>query len=306
MPRNTYILLALLLVLIVVYMLVRMQDPTEQRIEFFDVDSDNIAAIEILSPVDSVRLEKSAEDWYVEAPFRFPVAREHVTNLFDNILQARTSSLPISESPQAFQRYNVTEDLGTRLILYDDADRRIFDVILGHSEHQMFTNIRKYNENKVYQLRQNILPMLEVDSQAWRSRHIVQIPEHEIASVRIQTDELDYTLTAEEDSWRYEDRFEEFFVPPDNLPKNDIFRGLRRLRASDFIDFNYAEYADNFTEPVLVVEIEQRDGRVRKLEFAEKDERWYIVKLDDNPDHLYLVLESAIKRFSKTADDLRQ
>jgi hypothetical protein len=306
MRKQTLILTAILAVLVIIYLIVRSHEPTEQRIEFFEVDPQTVAVIDIISPSDSLRLEKERNDWYMEDPFRFRVARERITNIFDNILQARTSRIPISESPQAHQRYNVTDSLGTRLIFYDDEYKPLYDVILGQSENQLFTNARRYGEKEVYQLRQNIMPMLKVDSQAWRSRHVVQIPEHEIAEVSIRTDELDFTLSAEGDSWHYEDRFEEFYIPPDNLPKDNIFNGLRRLRASDFIDFAYDEYADKFKEPIMLVEVQLRDGSKRKLEFAQKDEQWYMVKLDDNPDHLYLVLESAIQRFSMTAADLRQ
>jgi hypothetical protein len=307
MNKKNIIYLAVLIVLIIIFLIIKTNDRTERRINFFAVDSADIAKIEIATSKDTLILVKEDEGWMIQKPLYYPPAERKVKDLFDKALKVETSNLPVSESESSFETYNVTDSLGTRVLLYDSADKELVNAIIGKSSNYNFSHGRYADEKKVYQLYANISSILNPVLNSWREKEIIKL-EEEPSQITVGAGERMFSFTATDSLWKYTEGDTSFFIKEGNRQLTTLLNNSKSFRASSFIDNDYATYAELFQDPLMVVQIRTYDGENIFLKFISEGEESnkYIVQKNDEEDFLYVVYDNLFRSFQPDIELLKK
>lgn len=306
MNKKNLIPIIVLVVLIIIFAITKTRNYTEKRILFFGIDSIKIAAIELITVDDTLKLVKINEEWLIDYPIQYPPVPRKVEDIFGKVLNVETSKIPVSESESSFEKYNLTDSLGTIVRLYDADNKLLSESIVGKSENYNFSHARKKDENKVYQLVSNISYMIKPDIAGWRNKTIMELEELEISQINFSSDEFNYSLTATDSLWQYNDFVSNFSVKAPNASLKSLISGLKRVNASDFIDNDFESYTEKFTKPIAELTITDFTGLITDLKFVEGEEKKLVVQKDNETNHLFVMHESWLNKFKKSKEDFEK
>jgi len=306
MNKKNLIPIIVLVVLVIIYALTKTRNYTEKRIEFFGIDSVKIGAIELITVDDTLKLAKVNGEWMIDFPIQYPPVPRKMEDIFGKVLKIETSKIPVSESESSFEKYNLTDSLGTIVRLYDVSNKLLSESIVGKSDNYNFSHARKKGENKVYQLVSNISYMIKPDIKSWRNKTILELEELEISQINFASEEFNYTLTATDSLWQYNDFISNFSIKAPNASMKSIASGLKRVNVSDFIDHDYESYADKFAKPLAELTITDFTGKLTDLKFVEGEEKKLVVMKDDETEHLFIMHESWLNKFKKSKEDFEK
>jgi uncharacterized protein DUF4340 len=307
MNKKSIAYVAVLVILIIVFLIIKTNDRTERRIRFFDADSASIASIEISTITDTIILVKEIDNWIIDYPVHYPIEARKITDLFDKVMQVETSNLPVSESETSFETYNVTDSLGTTVTLLDAAGNELIKAVIGKSSNYNFSHGRFEGSKEVYQLYANISSILNPDVSGWREKEIVKLAD-DPAQIIVGAGERMLTYTATDSLWNFAEGDTSFFINEGNRFLTTVLNNSKSFRASSFIDNEFASYAEKFSDPEMVVQIKLYSGEDIFLKYVaeEIDSRKYIVQKNDETDVLYLVFENLFTCFIPEIAELKE
>lgn len=173
----------------------RSMAPAAGDLPLLDLDMDAVTAIEISAgDGDSVRLERSGDDWVLPALDGFPASGSRVAALLDD-LAGLARPLPVATSAEAQRRFRVADDAFERRLTLG-GDGGAATLIVGDSPGFRRLFARVGGEEPVYDLR---LALFDLGATAddWIDRGRLQFDRGEIT--RISTD--DWTLVRGEEGW---------------------------------------------------------------------------------------------------------
>jgi len=287
------------------FLITKMGNNVEKRINFFQADSAKIKTIEISNIKDTLRLSKKNDEWMLVYPFEYPTAEYQINNLFSKVLNVRTSNLPISESETSFDTYKVNNSQGT-LIKFFDENNNVLDVaIIGKSSSSKTTPARRPDDNKIYKLESNINYIITANSNNWREKIIMRIEEYNISKISVLCDVNAYELTPSDSLWHYVDDKSTLGVDLNNKALKDILSTLSTLTANGFVDNKFEEYKEKLISPDLEIGIEMLDGSTHYIRVALDDNSKYILQFDNEESFLYSVYKGWIDKFTKEAIDFK-
>jgi hypothetical protein len=305
MSKNNRILILLLAVLTALFFIVRHStDHTEKRARLFDFNHNDLTAVEMITARDTLRISRQDFTWVIEYPFYFDVNQSRLDSFFDQVLPVEKSSIPVAFSEDSFPKYQVTEENGTVLNLYDTNDRLIDSVIIGRSGR--FAYARRPEINEVYQLTENISFTVNPGLNQWRSNIIVSIPRSQIKSLEVKYELNNYTLTATDTLWLFTDNENSFSVAENTNAMSRLLSKIERMNSFAFKDFASEEYENLLQDPQLILNIRTFDDSVLSLAFAYlEDEENFIVRRDEMIDHLFVIDPETVDLFTKDPQHFR-
>jgi len=306
MNKKNLIPIIVLVVLVIIFALTKTKNYTEKRIQFFGIDSIKIGAIELITVDDTLKLAKVNGEWLIDYPIQYPPVPRKMEDIFGKVLTVETSKIPVSESESAFEKYNLTDSLGTIVRLYDTGNKLLLESIVGKSENYNFSHARKKDENKIYQLVSNISYMIKPDIAGWRNKTIMELEELEISQISFNSEEFNYSLTATDSLWQYNDFVSTFSVKAPNASLKSLISGLKRVNATDFIDNDFESYAEKFAKPLAEITITDFTGLVTDMKFVEGEEKKLVVLKNDETDHLLIMHDSWLNKFKKSKEDFEK
>ncbi|MBW6515993.1 MAG: DUF4340 domain-containing protein [Candidatus Cloacimonetes bacterium] len=300
MSKNNRILIAIFVLLIIAFLVVRYtKDPRERREKFFKVNIENIASIEMKTVRDTLVISNDGFDWYIDYPFHFEIEQTRLNNFFTQVLPVETSSTPVALSEESFPNYQVTEDRGTVLKFFDRNAQLIDSAIIGRSG--TFAYARRSEDNRVYQLFDNISFMVNPNLNQWRSNNIVSIPRGQISSIDVTYELNQYTITATDTLWLFTDQEHTFSIPENNNNLRRILTKIERMNLINYIDYQYEDYMSLLLDPQLILTIRLINDTVTSLIFAfDIDNENFIVQRDDMTDHLFIIDTDTVDLFTRS------
>ena len=149
MNKKQKMYIGILVVLVIVFLITKMGNNVEKRINFFQVDSTKIKTIEISNIKDTLRLSKENEIWKIVYPFENDTNEYQINSIFSKVLNVKTSNLPISENENSFDTYKVTNSQGTWIKFIDENDKVLDEAIIGKSSSSKTTPARRPDVNKI-------------------------------------------------------------------------------------------------------------------------------------------------------------
>ena len=306
MNKKQKISIVILAVLIILFLITKLDDKTERRISFFDVDSIQVEKIEIIADGDTLILTKSSNGWMLSSPIEYPIRSRKMEQFFEDVMKVETSNLPISEEEDSFETYKLTDSLATTLKIYGKNDKLLDHSLVGKSSSYNNSPARKYSNNKVFRLEKNISNYLKTDPKQWRKREVLELDKEQIAKISILYEDTGYELSATDTLWQYEDGENTVSIQLNNTALRTILNSLVKVNVTDFIDEEIDGYLTKLQNPALEIGINMYDGSKYYLRAAPKDENKYVLQVNNETEHLYLVYKSWLNKFMKLSEDFQK
>ena len=303
MNKKNLSYIVILVFLVIIFIIIKTHDKTEKRISFFNVDSIQINAIEIFNTTDTLKLVKTENKWMIDYPVKYPTTQRKITEIFDKVIKAECSNIPVTELESSFANYNVTDSLGTTVIFYDNKDNVIIDAIIGKSSNYNYSHARKRDDSKVYQLNTNISYSINPQLSTWRKKEITELEETDISKITVQFVDREYSIVPTDSLWQFTENDTLFSINDGNTAFRLVLNDSKKMMTSSFIDNEFENYKDKFEEPFMIVQIELFSEDNIILTFAEYEEKKYIIQKNNETEHLYVVYDNLIKHFQKSIED---
>ena len=305
MNKKQTIYIGILVVLVIMFLITKMGNNVEKRINFFQADSAKIKTIEISNIKDTLRLSIKNGAWMLVYPFENPTNKYQINNLFSKVLNIKTSNLPVSESESSFDTYKVNNSQGTWIKFIDENNNVLDEAIIGKSSSSKTTPARRPDDNKIYKLEDNINYIITAKSDNWREKTILEIEEYNISKISVLCDVNAYELTPSDSLWHYVDDKSSLSVDFNNETLQEILSTLSTLTANGFVDNKFEEYKDKLITPDLEIGIELFDGSTHYIRVAIDNNSKYILQFDNNEIFLYSVYKDWVDKFIKEAMDFK-
>lgn len=304
MNKKNLISIIILIVLIALFAYTKFNSHAEKKINFFKADTLNLAKIVLSTPKDTLILVLDSGNWRMDYPVNDKITKRRIDDLKTS-LSVQTSNIPISESKEKFDKYSVTDSLGTRVQLYDNKGKLLDDAVIGKSSNYSFCNARAYNSNKIYQLEKNITWHFKPDMKSWRDRQIFKADKNTFTAIDVKFDKNHYSLAFKDSLWQYKNGKKSFEIKKDNKTLSGILSFVSNVTASDFIDNDFASYKDKFAKPKAVVTVATANGDNATFTIIEKDKNKYILMKDKQETPLFEIYKSTVDRLNKKYKDFK-
>ncbi len=306
MDKKNIIYLAILIVLVVVFVLVKTTGKErESFIRIINADSTQIAKIRMYDKADTLVLERRQGNWFITEPMDFPAGQSKLHDLFDRVVGGTVSSIPLAENESSHDAYNVTAEKGNTLELYDGNGNLIEGIVVGKSENSSYCNVRRLNDPTVYQFNENVTYRISPKLATWRKKEILEFVPETIERIDVKYSLNAYSLATTDTAWVYHDKDNDFSVESTNRQLLKILNVLEKGRSGRFIDDDWATFEKFFDNPALDVTITQKTGDVTRFQVAESkdgDTTELVLKLNDDTSTLYHMTTDFVERFTKSPE----
>ncbi|MBT3755023.1 MAG: DUF4340 domain-containing protein [Candidatus Cloacimonetes bacterium] len=301
--QKTYI--GILVILVIAFLITKIDNNVEKRIQFFQADSAKIASIEISNIKDTLKISKLNGIWKIVSPFEKEANEYQIQNIFTKVLNVKASNLPISENEDSFNTYRVTSSQGTLLRFLDKNDNMLDEVIVGKSSSSKTTPVRRPNENKIFKLEENINYIVTTNTDDWREKTILEIEDYNISKISVLSEISAYELTPSDSVWNYADGKSSLIVSLNNKALLDVLTKLTQLKVNGFVNYEYEVYKEKLAMPSIEIGIEILDGSNHYVRLAMDKDPKYVMQLDNNEEFLYSVYQDWVDIFTKEAMDFK-
>ena len=133
----------------------------------FNLERDNIFSFNITKGEEAITLQFNGESWAIKGNDTLVVKENTMNSFFSNILEVKRTSL-VSKNSAKWEKFNVSDTTGTRLVLIDHNGKTLGQVIVGRSNAEWSSsNIRVGDEQEVYQTNENISWQLNTSPTYW-------------------------------------------------------------------------------------------------------------------------------------------
>ena len=222
----------LIIVIIVGLVIISLENPWRSRVEDGDdvrlvemknFDTDNVGRIKISQMLSGAMLTKNDKRWVVEAT---------VTPLMVNLLNQEGRPMPeavtwtadgsrirselgvfsglyrgtlVSKNPRKRRLYQVDDEAGLHLQLFDLDDNNILDVVIGKSGPDFTsTYVRLANSNDVYLVPRPMTGRFSSKASDWRNRKLWSVNVEMISGITIKSNKGNYSVNKEgdKDIWK--------------------------------------------------------------------------------------------------------
>ena len=233
MTRNTYVLLGVLGILVIVAYFV-MQKPGEQSSSgeagevLVSIDSLAVDGIEIKSPTGTTVLQKKGVEWFVQEPVSYKADQSAVATLIHSSKSLEVKNIA-SNKPEKHSVFQV-DSTGTRVrILERGAEGASF--VLGKPG-STYTEMyaRRTASNDVVLVTGAPSYLFNRPLRDWRDKTIITIPRENIKEVRYQYGDTTFVLAFKDSAWTIgKDSTQEGIV-------GNLLSSLSNVQADDFVD----------------------------------------------------------------------
>jgi hypothetical protein len=249
MKKSHWITLILVVLLVGVYFIAKNRQPVEKEVRFFKADSAAVAKLVLVTPEDTVVVEKKGTVWQLTYPLVWDVNETQLKTFFSQVLAIKTSRTPMSEDPNLQKLYKVDEANAVQVKIYNKSGNLLDHVYIGNGANTTFDYGRKQGEKPIYQFRDNITNIVKPDIYQWRSPNITNLKRALIDRIEVSYTKNAYILSMVGDSIRYSDKQESFMIPIYNKAQNKIINALENLMTWQFVDKDTEQYRTAFANP---------------------------------------------------------
>jgi hypothetical protein len=272
MKRNTWILLAVL-VLLVIATFVVMQQPGEVSSSgssgktLVSYDSSAVDKLEIISTKLAVTLGRQGGKWMLTSPLRYQANESFVTEAVGKGMRLEISK-PVSSNPENQFKFEV-DTTGTRVQVYERGTLKSVFFVGKASPSFTETYVRLAGSNEVYLTNGALTSTFSRRLEDWRDRTVFKTDQEGIKNVKFTYADTTFTLALTDSAWR---------IGNDSTVQQTVksFLGtLANVQADELVDSALADV------PKLTAAIEVNGVQLRF--YANKDATKYFVQSSDSP-----------------------
>lgn len=292
------ILLAIFLLLVGLFFLLRQKEPQETVLRIMPVDSLDVAKIQIYNAADTVIVYKKDDIWLMSYPDQANANEDMVKFFFREVLTATYSDTAMNEHAQSLHQYGLDKDKEVQLKIFDTNDKLLAHCRFGNTNNP-YDYFRYGNSRKVYQVRSQIISgRLTPTAKSWRSPVIISLKHYEIAGITVTHPKNSYVLTRDKADWYYMDKKEQFMIPHGNPAMSKILNVLENLETYEYSRPD--EINKSSLKVAADVDVSLTNKGKHKLVFYQKDKEYFLV-LDGNEDRYYHMSFDQVFRFQRHA-----
>jgi hypothetical protein len=233
MKKNTYILIGLFVVLLVVAFLV-LQKPGEQSASsastglLTGIDSVSVDKIEIKTPTFSLVLEKRGTEWYIAQPINYKANQTNVGQIIHQIKNLEVKST-VSSKPEKHSVFQV-DQTGTEVKVYEKGIEKTSFVLGKMAGGYTESYVRKLNSNDVLLVEGAYGYMFSRPVKEWRDKTIFTTPKESIKEVQYQYGDTTFSMAFKDSTWLIgKDKVQQSVI-------DGVLSSLSNLQADNFID----------------------------------------------------------------------
>jgi len=304
MQNKNVIILAVVAVALgaFIFFVERHQPTTDEVVERADrvfpkLDEETVVAVEVETSHGPVRLIQVNEEWRLIEPMDFPADATAVRSLVRAIANLDAErTIPVGEVD--LSDYGL-DDPALGVVLVDSEGRR-FSLAVG-DETPLGSNraIRRGTDEEIVLSPDAFVTALDREIDDWRSRDVIDLLEHDLASIEVSTVE-DLILIAQDDGrWQLQEPLADL---ADRHQIQSLVSELNALRVSEFLaaDGESSELGLDPPEYRVVLTRADSDEIVTlELSASEEEEGGGTVICRRNGVDLFRVPESIVIRLSK-------
>ncbi len=233
MTRNTYALLAVLAVLVIIAYVV-MQKPGERSSSgesgevLVNLDSLAVDRIEIKSPTANIVLQKKGVEWFVESPVSYKADQSNVATLIHSSKSMHVSNI-VSNKPDKFSVFQV-DSTGTLLKLYQNGTEKASFILGKPGSNYSELYARQTASQDVALVNGVSSYVFSRPIKDWRDRTIFSLPREQIKEIRYQYGDTTFVLAFRDSAWTIgKDSTKEGVI-------SSLISSLSNIVADDFVD----------------------------------------------------------------------
>ena len=302
MKKQTWILILVAVVLLLVYFVSRTRTPVKRSSEYFvTIDSAAVQKVEIKHDTSDVILEKRADQWWVAKPVEYPANPMFGNDLAGKVADLKIENL-ISEQPDKQKLFDVTDSAGI-VVTVDAAGKSPVTFIMGKvDDSYRHTYMRLADSNKIYLVNGVYKSYFTRNVKDWRDKTIAKFDKNDFTQFVLEYPTKSMELIKQDTVWTAKIGKEEF-VPKQNIVDR-LVNMAHNIQCFDFIDhLDSSKY--NFSKPAFtLIATTTTGGFTIKLLPENKEASKYIVEKEGDPTH-FVIYESTAKALMKDFDEFR-
>ena len=233
MKKNTYILIGLFIVLLIVAFLV-LQKPGEQSASsastgfLSGIDSVSVDKIEIRTQTFSLVLEKRGTEWYIAQPINYKANQTNIGQIIHQIKNLEVKST-VSSKPEKHSVFQV-DQTGTEVKVYEKGNEQTSFVLGKMAASYTESYARKINSKDVLLVEGAYSSMFSRPIKDWRDKTIFTTTKERIKEVQYQYGDTTFSITLKDSTWLIgKDKAQQSVI-------DGVLSSLSNLQADDFID----------------------------------------------------------------------
>jgi hypothetical protein len=297
--KRLWLLLILLALLVAAYFVLRQRAPREKLRPVVDVDSLNIARIEIADAKGALVLERVDSRWQITKPAKWEAESGRMKVFIEDVISQKYATTPLDQGREALKTYRLDDDKALRISVFDKKNKlraRLWFSNLGNP----FDYFRFEKSDKVFQIRSKVAGIYGSDFTQWRSPHVLSYRSDDLLTIAVKHPKNQYTLSRRDTLWHYKDSREEFDIPPGNVTMGKILNVLTMLNSYSLLTGDERPPADSLGSLECEVELMLATNLRRRLEFFGQGDR-YLMRVDSDDSQYFVVLFDTVFRFTRYA-----
>jgi hypothetical protein len=181
--KKEYIFLAIVIVVLVLYLVLRNQDKTHYSLpELENIEISGISRLVVTLPDSSITLEKRDNDWVIQ-PYGFPAAGNKLETMLKSIEDFELTDL-VSQSKN-YNRYDLSPEKRIGLEIYSD-EKLVRMLSIGKTASTYRHTYVLLNDNPdVYQCQSNIRRDFDIEIKDLRDRSVLSFSRSAVNGVDI-------------------------------------------------------------------------------------------------------------------------
>lgn len=298
--RTLIIVLVALLVVFGIMQIVSMQKGERNFRAFLaQIDTASVNKIELIGfKKDPMVFEQKGNSWQISQGAKVAQADKYG---IDNILKS-LSDLSVKKrvavKKTQWEKYEVTDSLGTQMKVYEDGELSA-DLMIGRFSYKrmgqgfaMSTNARLMNEDEVYTVEGQLSMTVKRDFDGFRDKTLLKVPAAEIQSVKYTYPaDSSFTLAKSGSQWMARNQ------PTDSVALDKYFKGLNNVRGASFVD----EYNAS-GNPVFKAQIQTVSGSIEIEAYQDGDN--YIMRSSQNEGAVFKEAKNTFEKIFASIEKL--
>ena len=233
MKKNTYVLIGLFIVLLIVAFLV-LQKPGERSASSAStgfltvIDSASVDKIEVKTPMISLVVEKRGAEWYITQPINYKANQTNVDQIIHQIKNLEVKST-VSSKPEKQSVFQV-DQTGTEVKVFEKGIEKTSFILGKMAASYTESYARKLNSDDVLLVEGASSYMFNRPVKDWRDKTIFTSPKENIKEVQYQYGDTTFSIVLKDSTWLIgKDKVQQSVV-------DGVLSALSNLQADDFID----------------------------------------------------------------------
>lgn len=275
------VVFAVLLALVIVIQIANRKPERNFKTHLAQIDTTQIQKIEILNfEKEPIEFEKNAQDeWSVKQGEKAALADKEALNAVVLGISDLKVRKRVGAKKSQWKKYEVTDSLGTRLIVHS-ADDILADIVVGRFSYKqrgqgmdIATNARLYNDEETYTIDGQLSMLTRRDFNGFRNHTVCKVIPDRVSKIRyLYPADSSFMLENVAGKWNMQGK------PIDSLSMSQYFNEIKNVSAHNFI-----ESFDVGQNEVYKIIIENHSGQQYEIEAYRQDDKFVMrTSLNEN------------------------